>query len=100
MKILSQKENPLYSRKEIVAEMDCAKGTPARKAVLKEIAAETGAGEENIVIDEVRQQFGNSKAQVTASVYANAEALKKFEPAFKKKRDSGEKTAKKEEKAK
>lgn len=100
MKILSQKENPLYNRKELVVEIESSKGTVGRKEAVKEIAAETGVAGELVIIDEIRQQFGNNTCRVTAKAYANAEALKKIEPAYKKQRDSGEKAAKKEEKVK
>jgi ribosomal protein S24E len=101
MKILSQKENPLYNRRELVVEIESSKGgTTGRKEAVKEIAAETGVAGELIIIDEIRQQFGNNTCRVTAKAYANAEALKKFEPAYKKQRDLGEKAAKKEEKVK
>ncbi len=83
MKVLEQKENPLFSRKEVVVLVERVDATPSRVEVLKQLSEFFKASPDTIVIDSITQKFGERQATVNAKIYSNANALKKTERAFK-----------------
>lgn len=84
MKIVKQEEQPLLSRKEIIAEVFFEKQTPSEKEVKAQLASSLKAKENLLVIKSVLQEFGAKKAKVIAYLYDNEEQLKIIEPKLKK----------------
>ncbi len=96
-KIIGQKENPLFHRKEATVEIEGKGATPRRTEVLAELSEKLGAPSGQIAIAKIDQKFGRHYVIVTARVYESPEFLKKFEHAWvvergkHKKKGAGEK---------
>jgi len=93
--IESKKLNPLILREKIEAIAEIAEGetTPSMAYSKKVIAEKLNKSADLIIIKKVDHPFGENRARITAYVYDNAEALKKFEPPEKKKGEKKEKKA-------
>ncbi len=91
LNVISEKENPLLLRKEVVAELSQFDVTPSRKAILSEL--EKKFSSKNISIDKVDHPFGSKSAKVFAKVYKTPEALKEYGSAYKLARTEGKKDA-------
>jgi len=83
MKVLEQKENALFSRKEVTMLVERVDVTPSREEVLKQLSEFFKASPDAIVIDEIKQKFGERQAIVRAKIYSDSTVLKKTERAFK-----------------
>lgn len=92
VEIKSERQNPLFGRREITAEMRAEGATPERKKVLKLLAEKLGAAEDCIVLEKIEHRYGTRSAKILASVYETAELANK-EPAWKFARGSGKKKA-------
>ncbi|MEM0475690.1 MAG: hypothetical protein QW343_02760 [Candidatus Norongarragalinales archaeon] len=97
LKIVEQKENKLFHRKEAIIEIAFAGATPRRSEVLAELSEKLGAPAAQIVVRKIQHAFGRRSAVVFARVYDSPEFLKKFEPAWILSRGTG-KSEKKEKK--
>lgn len=82
--VLSQKENKLFNRKEIVATLNSLV-TPSRAEVVKALAHKFSASEDAIVIKNILGRFGTKEFTINAKVYSSREDLEKIEPKPKKK---------------
>ncbi|MFH1257242.1 MAG: 30S ribosomal protein S24e [Candidatus Diapherotrites archaeon] len=80
LNIYSREKNPLLEREEISFGVESASVTPSRKDVRAKIAALVNAKEETVVIEQLRQRFGEKKTEGTARVYASVEKMNKIEP--------------------
>ena len=95
--IISEKENLLLKRKEIVFEIEHEKkATPTRLEVKKKIAAQLNAPLENTYIKSLKSQFGLSKTTGIVRIYESEERAKLVEPKYIIKRNEA-KVKKKEE---
>ncbi len=84
LKILKQKENPLFNRKEIEIsiETDVApKLQEAETFIAKEFSSHT----DNIKVKKIKGNFGSKKFIITANVYHSKEHKDKTEPRKEKK---------------
>ena len=86
MKILSQKEEKLFSRKQVTAVFDAISATPSREEVSRELVEKLACPKELLVINSIRQNFGRKQALVEALVYSDRKALDEFERGFKSER--------------
>ncbi len=77
--IIDKKENPVLSRTEIVANIIFDKATPSRKEIQKSIAKEAKGDEKLTIIKNIKTQFGDSKAVVSALIYASEDVMNKLE---------------------
>ena len=98
MKIISEKNNPLLSRRELLIEIDFPDKTPTKVEVKKQLAEAQKVDEKVIVVIDIIGVYGDRKAKVTAFIYENEKALKEIEPKEKKKKE-GEKPAEKQAEA-
>ncbi|MFH0835236.1 MAG: hypothetical protein V1881_02745 [Candidatus Micrarchaeota archaeon] len=96
VEITEKKENPLYSRTDIVASAHVEGATPSRQHVAAEIAKALGAKQDCIVIREIVQEFGSKSARIEASAYSSKEKLEQYE-ARKYLAERGKKKAEKKE---
>lgn len=78
MEVLEEKENPLFSRKEVILVEREAKATPSRQALLEEIGNKFGVSKERVVINQIIQRFGKERI-IKARIYASAEEARKNE---------------------
>ena len=90
-------ENPLLKRKEIIAVVTDLIKTPSREEMVKQIAALTGSSPDQVIIDQIKQEFGGEKATITAKVYETKKFRDSTELKYKIKRITPKVEEKKEE---
>ena len=84
IKILQEKENPLFKRTEVELSLD-SETTPSREDVKKIIAEKFSSNSENVSVKRIYGKFGYKIFKVSASVYASEKD--KDETELKKKKD-------------
>ncbi len=77
LKIISDKENPLFSRKEVRAEFRGFAATPARTEITGQLATHFKVDPACIHVQKIDCPYGGVVARVDALVYKDADALKK-----------------------
>ena len=82
LKILKEKENSLFSRKEISFELP-AEITPSNKEVLELISKNLSVPEETIKVKKIYGKFGSKDFIIDANVYSTKENKEKVEKADK-----------------
>lgn len=82
-KLIEEKENPLFNRKEVVFEVQ-AKITPSRTEVEKLISEKFSTQAGNIKIKEIHGKFGSNNFNITSFIYKSEEDKNKIEPKTKK----------------
>ncbi len=89
MKILAQRENPLFNRKEIeiVIETNIA---PKISETEEFIAKEFSTSNENVKVKKVKGRFGSTNFTITANIYHSKEDKDKIEPKSKKEKKKAE----------
>jgi len=93
MKVVQEKENPLFSRKELVLEIK-SNSVPKREDVLKEVSKKFSAGEDLIRIQSIKGKFGVQIFSAIVDVYSSK---KEFERVVKKTKKETEKEKKEAE---
>jgi ribosomal protein S24E len=89
VQIISEKENPIFKRKELVAAIDYeGKSTPSRAELIKLLAEQFKVGEEKIEINKVLSETGLSKGKAWIKIWQEKPPEKK-----KKVKKKGEKAA-------
>jgi ribosomal protein S24E len=84
LKILKEKENPLFNRKEISFELS-AEITPSHKEVAEAISKKVSVPEESIKIKKIAGKFGSKNFIIDANIYSTKEHKEKTEKKLKKK---------------
>ncbi len=93
MEVLSEKEEKLFDRKQVVVSLPVEKQTPSRAEVIAELAKKFG-NKETISLREIKQKFGHKNVMVTAMIYVSKESLEKFESKHLAARSEAKKTEK------
>jgi small subunit ribosomal protein S24e len=89
LKIVSNKENALMGRKEIVFTLQHeGETTPSRVQVRQLLAGEVGSKTENVVIDSMESEYGLGRTHGTARAYRSADDARKTERTHLLKRNS------------
>lgn len=83
LKILHQKENPLFNRKEIEAEI-VTNSIPKRTDLINHLAKEFSTIADAVTIGRIKGQFGSNLFSITATIYESAEHKNKTEIKTKK----------------
>jgi len=78
MKIINQKENILFNRKEIYAELESAT-TPKKQDIEKSLSEKFEVPPENIEVKKVERKFGSKYFHVIAFVYDSKELKEQIE---------------------
>jgi ribosomal protein S24E len=86
LKIIDEKNMELLHRKELICELTFDQATPKTEEVKKSLASQKKANEELVVIKNVQNFYGNTKALVKAFIYDKPENLKKIEVINKRKK--------------
>ena len=81
--ITKEKENPLFGRKEIQADIE-AQITPSKNEMINLIAQKFSTQPENISIKGIHGRFGSRNFLVNANIYSSKEEKEKTEPKSKK----------------
>lgn len=95
--ILSKKENPLFSRKEIYISVQ-RDITPRMNEAEEFVAKEFSVAPENVKIRKIKGQFGSKTFVISANIYSSKEEKEKTEA--KSRKEKKEAAVKKEEKNK
>lgn len=83
LKMLKQRENPLFNRKEIEISIE-ASVAPKMKEAEEFIAKEFSSHTDNIKIKKIKGRFGSNNFIITASIYYSKEDKEKTESKTKK----------------
>ena len=83
--IVSQKENPLFNRKEVELNVE-ANVSPKISEAEEAVAKEFSVNQENVKIKKVNGKFGSNKFLITANIYSSKEDKEKTEPKPKEKK--------------
>ncbi len=97
IKILEEKENPLFNRKEIKLEIE-ADVTPSHVEVEKLISEKFSTAPENIKINFIKGKFGIKKFLVITKIYKSKQDKDNTEIKTKKQREAEKKEAEDERK--
>lgn len=84
LKIIKEKENPLFGRKEVLLNLFSEK-TPTHKEALEHLSKELSVPEENIKIKKIAGKFGSKNFIIDAKVYTSKEEKDRTEKKSKKK---------------
>ena len=79
LKIISEKELPLLSRKRIKLWYEGEGSTPSREEMVKEVAKKLKISKDKIIIKHVYSQFGTSKVKLIVHVYEDKDKIKTYE---------------------
>jgi len=97
--VIEKKEkNPFLEREEVKAILK-SNITPSNAQVKEVLASKLNKPAELIVIKGIYPKFGKQESEVRAFVYNSEEALKKFEPKPKAKKEKAKPKEKSEEKS-
>lgn len=94
MKITETKKNPLLHREEITAVLESAV-TPSESQVVQMIAESTKKPSENIVIEQIKSNFGTQEVKIKAKIYDNQDHRKRIEVVTRKAKKKAAEEAKK-----
>lgn len=83
IKIIEEKENKVFNRKEIKAEIQASK-TPNKEEISKSIAEKFSVEKELVVIEKINGKFGSLVFSVSAKVYKSLADKERIEPKSKK----------------
>ena len=92
LKILEEKKNDLFNRKEVKAVLD-SNTTPSREQVLELLSKKFSVPTENIKITGVHGKFGTQSFDISANIYASEEEKNKIEIKKKKEADAEKRAA-------
>lgn len=84
LKIIQEKENPLFNRKEIQMSVE-AEVTPSRNEIEDLIAKKFSTPSGNISLKGIHGKFGSKTFRVMANIYASKEDKEDIEPKKEKK---------------
>jgi len=83
--VVSEKENPVFNRKELVVGVDNMGGpTPKKSEVLDQLSAQINTDKELIVVKSLIQSYGSGKGHAQVKVYKDVAAKELAEPNVKK----------------
>jgi ribosomal protein S24E len=83
LKILTEKENPFFNRKEIVADIE-SDITPKIKEAEELISKKFSTSPENVKVRGIKGKFGSKNFIITANVYSSKEERDKTKAKSKK----------------
>ncbi len=78
LKIVEEKKNGLFSRKEVRGELMFEQVTPSNNEVQTVLAKKLSVTPEQVVVEHIYTDFGTNHAKFSALVYDSAEHKKKF----------------------
>ena len=92
MEIVEQKENKILKRTEVHFVIDHAgEATPSKGAVVDELAKQTKAKRDTIVLNSIESVYGSGKSKGYAKIYATKEDAQAIEPEYILKRNGMQK---------
>jgi ribosomal protein S24E len=89
IKVLNEKHNPLFNRKEVQVSID-AGATPKTSEAEEFVAKQFSSSAENVKIKMIKGKFGSTNFVVTANIYSSKEDKDKIESKAKKEKKKKE----------
>ena len=83
LKILKQRENPLFNRREVEINLE-ARVAPKIREAEEFIAKEFSSHTDNVKIKKIKGRFGSNNFVISANIYNSKEEKEKIEPKSKK----------------
>ena len=84
-KILEEKQNPLFNRKEVKIEIESAL-PPSKAEATKIVSEKFSSSEDKVKLEKIDSRFGSSKFIIIAKVYGSLEEKERIEPKIKQKK--------------
>jgi small subunit ribosomal protein S24e len=79
LKIISEKNNELLKRKDLVLEVDYTGATPSKKEIKKQISSKINVDEKLIILKIVKGKYGTQKVKVSAIAYNSDKDMREIE---------------------
>jgi ribosomal protein S24E len=89
IKVLNEKHNPLFNRKEVELNIDTGASIKTNEAE-EFVAKQFSSSAENVKIKKIKGKFGSTKFIVTANIYSSKEEKDKIETKTKKEKKKKE----------
>lgn len=90
-KILEEKENPFFGRKELKVELrHTATATPKKQELIKELAVKYSVPEENVIVDYIFTQKGLAESIAKVKIYKEKPKVKEKKAKEVKKEEKSE----------
>ncbi|RMF89539.1 MAG: hypothetical protein D6733_06150 [Methanobacteriota archaeon] len=77
--VISEKENPLLERKEVVVRISYKGATPKREEIRSKVAATLGADDDRLILDPLQQRYGASEAVAKVKIYSSKKRVGEIE---------------------
>jgi len=85
--IKNEFENKLFGRKEITAELEYGSAvTPKKEEVISKVAEQAKTEADKVSLKQIKQYFGEGRAQVLYHIYKDTKSLEHAETINKKKK--------------
>jgi len=97
-KIISEKINPLFGRKEIQATVD-SEVTPSKQEVEKLLIEKLSTTSDVLKLEKIKGKFGSKTFEITAKIYKSEQDKNQIETKTKKQRDAEKKVDEEAKKA-
>ncbi len=79
IQVISEKNNPMLSRREIVFKVTYDEATPSRKSIVDRLAATMNSKQGLVIVDSIKTEFGKRESIGYAKIYENADRVKQVE---------------------
>jgi ribosomal protein S24E len=97
LNIISEKDNKLLGRKEIIAEVEYSGCTPTKENIKKMIVTKMGADEKLIIIKIIKTEYGKPKAKLNLVIYNSDKEMREIERIPEEKKEEATNTEEKKE---
>jgi ribosomal protein S24E len=88
MKIIEQVEEPILSRKKVSATVDFEGATPTKKKITQQLSTALKVDMDAVKLMSIRTIYGERRANVSAYVYTDKDAMKVLHKVKEKKNGS------------
>jgi len=98
IKIIDEKKNPLFNRKEIILEVE-SEITPSHSEAEKIVSEKFKTSSETFKIKKIYGRFGSKVFKISANVYSSKKEKEEIEAKSKKEKEAAKKIAEESKKA-
>jgi len=98
IKIIDEKKNPLFNRKEIILEVE-SEITPSHSEAEKIVSEKFKTSSETFKIKKIYGRFGSKTFRINANVYSSKNEKEEIEAKSKKEKEAAKKIAEESKKA-
>ena len=98
IKIIDEKKNPLFNRKEIILEVE-SEITPSHSEAEKIVSEKFKTSSETFKIKKIQGGFGSKNFRINANIYSSKKEKEEIEAKSKKEKEAAKKIAEESKKA-